>query len=122
MSSVNKVLLLGNLGGDVSLHYFDDKNCVGKFSLATSDSYNNKQGERVTDTTWHNIVVRNKTAELCDKYISKGSKIFLEGKIKINKWQDKDGNDKYTTEIHADRVQFLSGNSQSESNDDLPTI
>lgn len=105
--SVNKVILMGNLGDVVKIHYFDTKNVLARFSLATSDFYINKAGEKVVQTEWHNIVVKNKLAEVCEKYLSKGDKIYLEGKLKTRKWEDA-GTTKYTTEIIADNVQFLS--------------
>jgi single-strand DNA-binding protein len=91
------------------LHYFDDKNCVGRFPLATNESYVNKQtNERVTNTEWHNIVVRNKAAEICEKYLSKGDKVYIEGRIKTRKWQDDKGLDRFSTEIQCKDFTFLS--------------
>ena len=81
--TLNKVMLIGHLGDEVKLHYFDDRNCVGRFPLATNETYTNKQtNERVTNTEWHNIVVRNKAAEICEKYLSKGDRVYIEGRIK----------------------------------------
>lgn len=117
--TLNKVMLIGHLGDEVKMHYFDDKNCVGRFPLATNETYTNKQtNERVTNTEWHNIVVRNKAAEICEKYLSKGDKVYIEGRIKTRKWQDDKGNDRYSTEIHCTDFTFLttkneSGNTQS---------
>ena len=86
--TLNKVMLIGHLGDAVKMHYFDDKNCVGRFPLATNETYTNKQtNEKVTNTEWHNIVVRNKGAEICEKYLSKGDKVYIEGRLKTRKWQ-----------------------------------
>jgi single-strand DNA-binding protein len=107
--TLNKVMLIGHLGDEVKLHYFDDKNCVGRFPLATNESYVNKQtNERVTNTEWHNIVVRNKAAEICEKYLSKGDKVYIEGRIKTRKWQDDKGLDRFSTEIQCKDFTFLS--------------
>jgi len=106
--TLNKVMLIGNLGDEVKMHYFDDKNCVGRFPLATSETYTSKQtNERVTNTEWHNIVVRNKAAEICEKYLSKGDKVYLEGRIKTRKWTDDKGMERYSTEIQCDEFKFL---------------
>ncbi|WP_458628484.1 single-stranded DNA-binding protein [Winogradskyella sp. PC D3.3] len=106
--TLNKVMLIGNLGDDVKMHYFDDKNCVGRFPLATSETYVSKQtNERVTNTEWHNIVVRNKAAEICEKYLTKGDKVYIEGRIKTRKWTDDKGMERYSTEIQCDDFKFL---------------
>lgn len=107
--TLNKVILIGNLGGEVKMHYFDSENCIGRFSLATSETYNNrKTNEKVTHTEWHHIVVRNKTAEICEKYLSKGDKVCLEGRLKTRQWQGEDGNTRYATEIYVAEITFLS--------------
>ena len=107
--TLNKVMLIGHLGDDVKIHYFDGGGCVGRFPLATNEVYTNKtSGEKVTNTDWHNIVLRNKAAEICEKYLSKGDKIYVEGRIKTRKWQDQDKKDRYTTEINVDEFTFLS--------------
>lgn len=115
--TLNKVMLIGNLGDDVKMHYFDDKNCVGRFPIATSESYVSKQtNERITNTEWHNIVVRNKAAEICEKYLSKGDKVYIEGKIKTRKWTDDKGMERYSTEIQCDEFTFLTPkNDQQQS-------
>ena len=106
--TLNKVMLIGHLGDDVKMHYFDGGNCIGRFPLATNEVYVNKQtSERVTSTEWHNIVVRNKAAEICEKYLSKGDKIYVEGRIKSRQWQGDDGVTKYTTEIQVTEFTFL---------------
>ncbi len=114
--TLNKVILIGHLGDDVKLHYFDGGDCIGRFSLATNEIYTNKSsGERVTNTEWHNIVLRNKAAEICEKYLSKGDKVYLEGKIKTRKWQSKEGVDKFTTEIHVQEFTFLNTKKQADN-------
>ena len=108
--TINKVILIGHLGDDVKMHYFDGGGCVGRFPLATNESYTNKSsGEKVTQTEWHNIIVRNKAAEICEKYIKKGDKIYIEGKLKTRKWQDSDQKDRFSTEIIVNEFTFLSG-------------
>lgn len=105
--AVNKVILIGDLGDDVKTHYFDDKNCVGRFSIATNETYINKNTqERVTQTEWHKIIVKNKLAVLCENYLTKGSTVYVEGKIRNRKWND-NGVNRIQMEIHADIVQFL---------------
>ena len=107
--TLNKVMLIGHLGDEVKLRYFDNGGCIGRFPLATNESYISKQtGEQVTNTEWHNIVLRNKAAETCEKYLNKGDKLFVEGRIKTRKWQGDDGNPRYSTEIHVDEFTFLS--------------
>jgi len=115
--SLNKVMLIGNLGDDVKMHYFEGGGCVGHFPLATSETYMSKQtNERITNTEWHNIVVRNKGAEICEKYLSKGDKVYIEGRIKTRKWTDDKGNDRYSTEIQCTDFTFLSTKKESEAN------
>lgn len=106
--TINKVILIGNLGDEVKMHYFDDQNCVGRFPIATSESYTNKQtGEKITNTDWHNIVVRNGLAKVCEKYLTKGDKIYLEGKLKNKQWEQ-DGVKRYATEVHVNEMTMLS--------------
>ena len=106
--SLNKVMLIGHLGDDIKMHYFDGGGCVGRFSLATNETYTDKSsGEKVTNTDWHNILVRNKAAEICQKYLSKGDKVFLEGRLKTRKWTAENGQDRYTTEVNVDEFTFL---------------
>lgn len=106
--TVNKVILLGHLGDEVKMHYFEGGNSIGRFPLATNESYTNRQtGERIVNTDWHNIVVRNKLAEICEKYLSKGDRVYIEGRIK-NRQYEVDGQKRYTTEIHVQDMTFLS--------------
>lgn len=114
--TLNKVMLIGHLGDEVKLHYFDDRNCIGRFPLATNETYTNKQtNERVTNTEWHNVVVRNKAAEICEKYLNKGDKVYIEGRIKTRKWQDDKGNDRYSTEIHCNDFTFLTTKNDTQA-------
>ena len=126
--TVNKVILIGHLGDEVKMHYFEGGNSIGRFPVATNESYTNKQtGERVSQTDWHNIVVRNKLAELCEKYLSKGDRVYLEGKIKNRQWEQ-EGQKRYTTEIIVNEMTFLSTQKNENSpnpkpeneNDSLP--
>ena len=115
--TLNKVMLIGHLGDEVKMHYFEGGGCVGRFPLATNETYTNKQtNERVTNTEWHNIVVRNKGAEICEKYLSKGDKVYIEGRLKTRKWQDDSGNDRYSTEIQCSDFTFLSTKAESGAN------
>lgn len=114
--TLNKVMLIGHLGDDVKMHYFEGGNSIGRFPLATNESYVNKQtGERVTNTEWHNIVVRNKAAEICEKYLNKGDKIYVEGRLKTRQWQGEDGNTRYSTEIQVTDFTFLTTKSESQN-------
>jgi len=118
--TLNKVMLIGHLGDDVKMHYFEGGNCIGRFPLATNETYTNRQtGEKVSNTEWHNIVIRNKAAELCEKYLSKGDKIYVEGRLKTRQWQGEDNQTKYTTEIHVNDFTFLSN--KGESNSSMPS-
>ena len=115
--TLNKVMLIGHLGEDVKMHYFEGGGSVGRFPLATNESYTNKQtNERVTSTEWHNVVVRNKAAEICEKYLGKGDRVYIEGRIKTRKWQDDKGNDRYSTEIHCTDFKFLTTKKESGAN------
>ena len=107
--TLNKVMLIGHLGDDPKCKYFDGGGSLCRFPLATNEVYSNKNtGEKVTNTEWHNIVVRNKLAEVCEKYLTKGDKIYLEGRIKTRKRQWENGEDRYTTEIIVSEFTFLS--------------
>lgn len=111
MAGVNKVILVGHLGKDVSLSYTQQSNmAVGRFSLATTEKF---KGEEKTE--WHNIVTFGKTAEIANQYLHKGKQIYLEGRIQTRKWKDKDGNERYTTEIIAQNIQMLGKKDGGES-------
>ncbi|WP_149274509.1 single-stranded DNA-binding protein [Pareuzebyella sediminis] len=115
--TLNKVMLIGHLGDEVKMHYFEGGGCIGRFPIATNETYTNKQtGERVTNTDWHNIVVRNKAAEICEKYLSKGDKVYVEGRLKNRQWQGEDGNTRYTTEVHVQDFTFLTTKNESMAN------
>lgn len=116
MSTVNKVILIGNLGDEVKMHHFEGGGMVGRFPIATSESWTDKQtGEKKTATEWHNITVRDKTAEICEKYLNKGSKVYVEGKLKTRKWMDSNQVERFSTEIHATNITFLSPKEQPQS-------
>lgn len=115
--TLNKVMLIGHLGDEVKMHYFEGGGCIGRFPLATNETYTSKQtNERVTNTEWHNIVVRNKAAEICEKYLSKGDKVYIEGRLKTRKWQDESGNERYSTEIQCTDFTFLTTKKESDGN------
>lgn len=115
--TLNKVMFIGHLGDEVKMHYFEGGGCIGRFPLATNETYTNRQtNERVTNTEWHNIVVRNKAAEICEKYLSKGDRIYVEGRIKTRKWQDESGQERYSTEIQVTDFTFLTTKKESENN------
>ena len=119
--TLNKVMLIGHLGDNVKMHYFEGGGSIGRFPLATNETYTKKDsGEKVTQTEWHNIVVRNKAAEICEKYLSKGDRVYIEGKIKTRKWQDDSGNDRYSTEINVDEFTFLTTKKGGDENTPPP--
>ena len=99
MAGINKVILIGNLGKDPEVRTTENGSKVATFSLATSETYKNKEGQKVDQTEWHNIVLWRESAEIAEKYLRKGSQIYLEGKIRTRSWDDKDGIKRYTTEI-----------------------
>lgn len=114
--SVNKVILLGRLGQDPELKYTPSGSSVCNFSMATTESWSDKQtGQKQEKTEWHRIVVWGKLAELCNQYLSKGRQAFVEGRIQTRSWDDKDGQKRYSTEILANTVQFIGGPSDSAS-------
>ena len=107
--TLNKVMLIGHTGDEVKIHYFEGGGSIGRFPLATNENYTNRTtGEKVSNTEWHNIVVRNKAAEICEKYLKKGDKVYIEGRLKNRKWQDDEGKDRYSTEIVCTEFTFLS--------------
>ena len=117
MAGVNKVILVGNLGKDPEVRYLDSGVAVANFSLATTENYKNKQGEKVSQTEWHNIVLWRGLAEVAEKWLKKGSSVYIEGKIRTNKWEDKEGNTRYNTEILADNMTMLGNRINSEVSD-----
>ena len=114
MAGVNKVILVGNLGKDPEVRYLDSGVAVANFSLATTENYKNKQGEKVSQTEWHNIVLWRGLAEVAEKWLKKGSSVYIEGKIRTNKWEDKEGNTRYNTEILADNMTMLGNRINSD--------
>ena len=107
MGSVNKVLLVGNLGRDAEIRYTSGGTAVATLSLATTDVWTDKGGQRQEKTEWHRVVVWGKTAETLQEYLLKGRQIYVEGRLQTRQWDDRDGNKRYTTEIRADRVVLL---------------
>jgi single-strand DNA-binding protein len=109
MASVNKVIVLGNLGRDPELRHTPAGKAVCTLRVATNESWTDQSGERQERTEWHQIVVWGRSAENCNQYLRKGRSVFVEGRLQTRKWQDKEGQDRWTTEIVADRVQFIGG-------------
>ena len=114
--SVNKVIILGRLGQDPELKYTPSGTSVCNFSLATTENWTDKSGQKQERTEWHRIVVWGKLAELCNQYLSKGRQVFLEGKLQTRSWDDQEGKKRYTTEILANSVQFIGGQAQQSNN------
>ena len=109
MASVNKVILVGNLGRDPEVRYMPNGEAVCNFSIATTDSWRDKNGQKQERTEWHSIVMYRKLAEIAGEYLKKGRPVYLEGRLQTRKWQTKEGQDRYTTEIVADQMQMLGG-------------
>jgi len=120
MSGVNKVILVGRLGKDPEVRHLESGAAVANFSIATSETYKDKQGNRQETTEWHNIVLWRGLAEIAEKYLTKGNLIYIEGKLKTRNWQDKEGNTRYTTEVVGDNMTMLGskneGNNSSSNN------
>jgi single-strand DNA-binding protein len=108
--SVNKVILVGRLGQNPEVRYTPSGAAVANFSVATNESWTDKNGQKQEKTEWHKVVVWGKLAELCSQYLSKGRQAYVEGRLQTRQWQDKDGQTKYTTEVMAQTIQFLGGN------------
>jgi single-strand DNA-binding protein len=107
MSGVNKVILIGNLGSDPQIRYTPQGTAVANFSVATTERYTNKSGERESRTEWHRIVAWSKLAEICSEYLKKGKQVYIEGRIQTRQWDDKDGNKRSSTEIVATNMVML---------------
>lgn len=116
--SVNKVILVGNVGKDPETRHLEGGNTVSKFSLATSEVYKNKDGEKITNTEWHNIVLWKGLAEIAEKYVKKGSQLYIEGRIRSRSYTDQDNNTKYITEIIGDVMQMLGKKSEGGPQDE----
>lgn len=114
MSSVNKVIIIGNLGRDPEVRYAPSGDAITSLSVATTEKWKDKQGDMQEQTEWHRISFFGKLAEVCGQYLSKGSQVYVEGKLQTRKYTDKDGVEKYSTEIRGDRMQMLGGSRQEE--------
>ena len=112
MSGVNKVIVIGRLGADPEVKTIAGGNTVARLSIATSENWTDKQGQKQERTEWHRVVVWGKLAELCGKYLSKGRQAYIEGRLQTRSWEDQSGQKKYTTEIVANTVQFLGGGAE----------
>jgi single-strand DNA-binding protein len=107
MASVNKVILIGNLGADPEIRYLPSGEAVANLRIATTDTWKDKDGNKQETTEWHRVSYFGRQAEVCGQYLKKGSQIYVEGSIRTRKWQDKEGQERYTTEIRGDRMQML---------------
>ena len=107
MASVNRVILIGNLGRDPEMRYMPSGDAVANFSIATTEKWKDKNGEMQEQTEWHRIAFFGRQAEICGEYLRKGSSVYVEGRLQTRKWTDKDGNERYTTEVRGDRMQML---------------
>lgn len=117
---INKVILIGHVGGDPEVRYMPNGNAVATISIATTESWKDKQsGDRQERTEWHRVVCFNRLGEIVGEYVRKGSKVYIEGSLRTRKWQDQQGQDRYTTEVVANDMQMLDGKSGS-SGDDMP--
>ncbi len=117
MGTVNRVILVGNLGADAEFRVTGGGNAVAKFRIATTETYKGRDGEKKSETEWHRINYWGKSAEALQQYLTKGKQVYVEGRLQTRKWQDKDGQDRYTTEVKADRVVLLGGGPRRESVD-----
>jgi single-strand DNA-binding protein len=111
MASVNKVILIGNLGRDPEVRYLPSGDAVTNISIATTEQWKDKSGEKQEQTEWHRVALFGKTAEVAGEYLKKGSQVYIEGRLQTRKWTDKEGKERYTTEIRADRMQMLGSRS-----------
>lgn len=114
MSGVNKAILIGNLGSDPEVRHLSNGSVVANFNIATSESYTNRNGERVTQTEWHRIELWDGLAKVAEQYLKKGNTVYIEGKIKTETWQDNDGNTRTTTRIRATNMTMLGGKASNE--------
>ena len=121
MAGVNKVILVGNLGKDPEVRHLENGASVANFSIATSESYKDKNGNRQEQTEWHNVVLWRGLAQIAEKYLRKGSQIYIEGKLRTRSWQDKDGNTRYTTEVVGDQMTMLGGRSSGGNENSSPS-
>lgn len=114
MAGVNKVILIGNLGKDPEVRHLESGRAVANFTIATSESYKNREGERVTHTEWHNIVFWTPFAEIAEKYLTKGKQVYIEGRLTTRSYEDKDGNKRYITEVVGQNLTMLGSRGESE--------
>ena len=121
MASVNKAILIGNLGKDPDVRYSPDGSAITNITLATTENWKDKSGEKQEKTEWHRVAFFSKLAEIAGEYLKKGSQVYVEGRIQTRKWQDKEGQDRYTTEIVADRMQMLGSRGNSFEVSDSPS-
>ena len=122
MAGVNKAILVGNLGKDPEIRTLDSGAKVATFSLATTESYKDKEGNRVENTEWHNIVLWRGLADVAERFLKKGNSVYVEGRIKTRSWDDKDGNKRYTTEIVGDNMTMLGGKPGGGKGDQGPSM
>ncbi len=118
--SVNKVILVGNVGIDPEVRYLEGGTAVATVRLATSESYKNKNGERITQTEWHNVVIWRGLAEVVEKYVKKGMQLYIEGRLRTRSWDDKEGNKRYSTDVVADTMKMLSRREDSSAQPNAP--
>jgi len=121
MPSVNKVILMGNLGRDPEVRFMPNGDAVCNFSIATTDTWKDKAGERQEKTEWHNIVMYRRLAEIAGEYLKKGRPVYIEGRLQTRKWQTKEGQDRYTTEVIADSMQMLGGRDGAPAQESQPS-
>jgi len=120
MAGVNKVILIGNLGSDPEVRHLSSGSVVANFNIATSESYTNKNGERVTQTEWHRIELWDGLARIAEQYLKKGQTVYIEGKLRTENWQDSDGNNRTTTRIRGLNMTMLGGRSDQGGSDEMP--
>jgi single-strand DNA-binding protein len=116
MASVNIIIILGSLGKDPEIRYTTTGTAVASFSVATSDKFKNRSGEWEEKTEWHNVTLWGRQAEIAGEYLAKGKQVHIVGRLQTRKWQDKDGKDRYTTEIVGDKMQFIGSGSKGDGN------
>lgn len=121
MASLNKAILIGNLGRDPEMRYMQSGEAIANIAVATTETWKDKGGERQEKTEWHRVSAFGKLAEIIGQYLKKGAQVYIEGKIQTRKWTDKDGQDRYTTEIVAHEMKMLGGRRDDDDSDDRPT-
>ncbi|QGP57387.1 Helix-destabilizing protein (plasmid) [Piscirickettsia salmonis] len=123
MKGVNKVIIVGNLGRDPEMRYMQSGDAIANITVATSESWKDRNtGQQQENTEWHRIVLFRRLGELASEYLRKGSQVYIEGKLKTNKWQDQSGQDRYTTEIIADNMKFLGSKNTSQTQDHTQNV